>query len=140
MSRKKQPAEQFSSDEFEESQELVSQEPGAGSEEQLTPSSPLPAPSPPRSSVSELGASQEEPAKPHTIEVWCGQVSLNAYMSGHVETRLYGREGEALKRLAVGLNQRNERLEDGTHVNSQPTAIRWLLQRLAEEFLGPLPE
>lgn len=111
------PAAQFSSKDFDSD--------GAGDDQQGPPPS-----------VPQLGATAVDEPTEVIIEAWCGPVPPRAYNPIHVEAQLTSREGEALKRLAVGLNQKNCRLDDGTHVKSQPTALRWLLQRLADQVLG----
>jgi hypothetical protein len=53
------------------------------------------------------------------------------YISDHVETRLTRDEGLALRALLDGLQERGEKLADGSAVKTAPKAIRWLLQQIA---------
>lgn len=53
----------------------------------------------------------------------------------HIDINLDVRVSQALNNLAAGLDRDQARTGDGRRVTNGPTAIRWLLDRLADEKL-----
>lgn len=54
----------------------------------------------------------------------------SGYLSHHLDAQLKPEQAAMLKRLTYGLNQKNDRTQDGRHVHTPADAIRWLLENL----------
>jgi hypothetical protein len=67
-----------------------------------------------------------------TIEVPMGEVSLDSYLSRHVEVQLDQDQRHSLRRLLNGLRESGERLSSGRAVASNSDAVKWLLEQLGQ--------
>lgn len=80
-------------------------------------------------------ATPEPPTEPSEV-LLSAYVSrtVTGYISVKAEARLDAKQGRALKALFEGLHSRHEKLDNGKHVDSPPAALKWLLERIADQM------
>lgn len=66
-------------------------------------------------------------------------VTVDSYDGGYVpemfqQTRLTPRQMVAMKALKCSLHAQNQKLDNGRHVESNGDALRWILERIAEQL------
>ena len=77
-----------------------------------------------------------------TVVVLCpvGDLDSGHYVSRHVEVQLNHEQSTALKRLFHGLEAAAAKLASGRSVVTAADAVRWLLERVADEREGVVCE
>ena len=75
-----------------------------------------------------------------TIELPTAPAREHAYVPSHVESRLNGDQGMALRRLFDGLDAAGCRLKNERRIGSMAEAARYVLERVHDALMSPPTE